>query len=225
MHCEASVKVAALIPTLHRPAGLWRVLGSLEDTAPSVVRVVATDPDDRTAREIALTFGCIISVCDDNRLGCAHAWNTALKAYPDADAYVLGADDAIFTPGWLEVALKALRKHLGGDGLVGFNAKWKQTEMAFFYLMTRQFMIEHHGGVAAVPHYFTWGLDTEACQRAIRAGKYYKALDAIVLHDWRGPDGDETYTMGRARREETKEIYKQRELLDFPDDFEPIIRK
>lgn len=219
------MNIAALIPTLHRPAGLWRVVQSLEETAPNVIRVVATDPDDRTAREIAQVFDCVTAVCDDNRLGCAHAWNTALRAYPDADAYVLGADDAIFTAGWLEAALKALQKELKGSGLVGFNANWKKTDYSFFYLMTRDFIIEHHGGVAAVPHYFTWGLDTEACERAMRVGKYYKALDAVVLHDWQGPYGDETYRMGRARRAETKELYKRREELGFPNDFEPIIRK
>jgi GT2 family glycosyltransferase len=214
--------IAALIPTLHRPAGLWRVLQSLEDTAPDVVRVVATDKDDRTAREIALTFNCTIAVCRDNRGGCAHAWNTALMAYPDADIYVLGADDAIFTAGWLEAALRAL-DDIGGDGLIGFNGQWKDSVMSFHYLMTRKFMIEHHGGVAAVPHYFTWGVDTEACKRAMRAGKYKKAMDAIVLHDWQGPDGDETYRMGAERRRETKKIYGGRAKHGFPDDFERII--
>lgn len=216
--------VAALIPTLHRPAGLWRVLGSLEYTAPDVVRVVATDPDDQTAREIALAFHCVIAVCDANRLGCAHAWNTALKAYPDADLYVLGADDAIFTAGWLEAAIRALDS-IGGDGLVGFNGQWKDSEMSFHYMMTRNFIVEHHGGVAAVPHYFTWGVDTEACKRAMLAGKYTKAMDAVVLHDWKGPHGDDTYRMGAERRGETKKIYYARERQKFPNDFEPIIRK
>lgn len=216
--------IAALIPTLHRPAGLWRVLQSLEDTAPDVVRVVARDLDDEPARVIAQAFDCTIATCDAPRLGCAHAWNTALKAYPAADIYVLGADDAIFTPGWLNAALKALEK-IGGSGLVGFYAEWKQTEYSFHYLMTRDFMIEHHGGVAAVPHYFTWGVDTEACQRAMRAGKYIKAMDAIVLHDWRGPHGDATYQMGAAHRAETKAMYSRRERLGFPDDFPSILQK
>jgi GT2 family glycosyltransferase len=217
--------VAALTPTLHRPEGLRRVLQSLKDTAPDVVAVVACDPDDHFAHTIAERYGAIHVTIQEARAGCAHAWNIALLAYPDADAYILGSDDAIFTPGWYEAALAALAK-IGGSGLVGFNDRRKDKKaLAVHYMMTRDFIVEHHGGVMAVPHYKSWGLDTEACQRAIAAGKYIKCLEAIVIHDWRGPSGDDTYRMGLEYRKNVKELYEAREAAGFPDDFEPIIKK
>lgn len=219
------MKIVALIPTLHRPEGLIRVISSLRDTAPDVEIVVAVDPDDKQARYTARLFGAQVAVCEEPRRGCAYAWNTAMAAAPDADIYVLGADDCIFTAGWLEAALHGLNKHLSGSGLVGFNAKWKKTDLSFHYMMTRDFIIEHHGGVAAVPHYESWCVDSEACERAQQAGKYYKALDSIVLHDWKGPDGDETYRLAHERRPKNKDLYFQRQAAGFPNDFPPILRK
>lgn len=219
------MKIVALIPTLHRPEGLLRVITSLRDTAPDVEIVVAIDPDDLQARLTARLFGAQVAVCKEARRGCAYAWNTAMSAATDADIYVLGADDCIFTPGWLEAALHALNTELNGSGLVGFNAKWKKTDLSFHYMMTRDFIIKHHGGVAAVPHYESWCVDSEACERAKAAGKYYKALDSVVLHDWKGPDGDETYRIAHTRRQVNKELYFQRLKNGFKDDFEPILRK
>jgi GT2 family glycosyltransferase len=215
--------IAALIPTLNRPDGLRRVLQSLRDTAPSVVPVVAADMDDTTAQAIATEHGAVLAVIPETRRGCAYAWNAALRAAPAYDVYVIASDDCEFTPGWLEASLAALAK-LGGSGLVGFNDGKKRAEsLAVLYLMTRDFITEHHGGVAAVPHYFTWGVDTEAIMRAQAVDKYVKALDAKVLHHWGGPKADSTYAMGAEHRDETKRIYGERRDSGFPDDFERII--
>ena len=218
------MKIAALIPTLHRPEGLIRVLSSLRDTAPDVQIVVAVDDDDETAKHTARLFGAAVAVCKEPRQGCAYAWNTAMQSVANADIYIIGSDDCIFTEGWLEAALRALNK-MGGSGLVGFNARWKKTDVSFHYMMTRDFIIEHHGGVAAIPHYSSWCVDSEACERAMRAGKYVRALDAIVLHEWLGPDGDETYRIAKARRTPNKDLFFRRQEQGFPDDFDPILRK
>jgi GT2 family glycosyltransferase len=215
--------VIALLPTLHRPDGLRLALQSLQQTAPHVLPVVSCDPDDHEAHRIADEFGAVHVTIQQPRAGCASAWNVALRAMPDRDVYVLASDDCEFMPGWLEAALEALEQ-MGGSGLVGFNDGRKPPKsLAVHYLMTRDFIAEHHGGVAAVPHYFAWGVDTEAIQRAQRVGKYVKCMSARVIHHWHGPDGDDTYRMGAAHRDETKAIYKQREAAGFPDDFERII--
>lgn len=217
------MNIAALIPTLHRPDGLLKALNSIRETARDVHIVIAADADDEIAARTAALFGATLAICKQSRMGCAYAWNTALEAYPDADIYVIGSDDAIFQPGWLEAALKALAK-IDGSGLVGFHSGEKD-ELALHYMMTRDFLIEHHGGVAAVPHYSSWCVDTEAVERARRARKYIKAMDALVLHEWGGPDGDECYRLGAERRDENKALYYKRKKLGFPDDFEPILRK
>ena len=215
--------IAALIPTFYRPQGLTRVLLSLEETAPRVVPVVAVEADDHEGLEIALSFGAQVGICELPKQGCSYAWNTALKAYPSADVYVIGSDDSVFVTGWLEAALVALSS-MGGSGLVGFNSHWKNTDLAFHYMMTRDFMIKYHGGVAAVPHYSAWCVDDEACLRAKSAGKWKKALDSYVEHEWKKNGMDEGYILGKQRRNDNKKIFYERKARKFPDDFPPIIK-
>lgn len=207
------MEIAALVPTLYRPDGLRRVLRSLADTAPEVWPVVAREADDATAEKIGRGYGAIMAVCEKPRAGCAYAWNTALKAAPDYDAYLIASDDAEFLPNWLKCARKGLDK---GFGFIGLYAAWKRTWYSFFYLMTREFIIKHHGGVAAVPHYKVWGADTEACDRALAAGQYYKTPEQCVIHHRVG-------ILPQSRRMITKQIYNRRKAQGFPDDYERIL--
>lgn len=215
--------IAVLLPTLHRPEGLRLALQSIRDTAPSVNIVVARDADDIHAKDIADEFGAMCVTCAESRMGCAYAWNTALRACPNADMYVLGSDDAVFLSGWLKEGLEYLNK-IDGSGLVGLKTKeYGKYELSAFYLMTRDFIINHHGGVAAVPHYASWFVDAEACGRAQKAGCYAKTTRRVVVHNWRGPNGDEAYRLANKRRQENRKIYEDRKSRGFPDDFKPII--
>lgn len=218
------MRTVVLIPTLHRPVGLTQVLKSLQDTAPGVEIVVACDPDDQVAHIIADGFGAIHVTCKEARQGPAYAWNVALRAMPDGDAYVLGSDDCIFRSGWLEQAMAKLEE-IGGSGLVGLKSKESGTRsLSAFYLMTRDFIVKHHGGVAAVPHYNSWFIDAEACGRAQKAGCYTKTQDVVITHEWRGPFGDETYRLASSRRAVNQELYLKRREAGFPDDFPPILK-
>jgi len=216
------MEITALIPTAYRPVGLRRVLESLHKTAPSVRVVVAAERDDTEAEKIASEYEALFVVCEKYRQGCAYAWNTALQAAPNSDIYVIGSDDAEFLDGWLEASLAGLEQ-IGGDGLVGFDSG-KRKPFAEHYMMTRKFIIEYHGGVAAVPHYSSWCVDSEAWERAKSADKYIKVESAMVLHHWDGPNGDLAYTIALERREENRKIYNQRHKAGFPDDFEPILK-
>lgn len=217
------MNIAILLPTLNRPDGLRRVIDSIEATAPEVAIVIAADGDDYEAHKIAVGYGARLVILREKRRGPAYAWNEALRAAPDYDAYVLGSDDCRFKPGWMETALTLL-KQINGSGLVGLRSKaGGHKDLAAFYLMTRDFIIRHHGGVAAVPHYTSWFIDAEACGRAQLAGCYIKSKDVLVVHDWGGPDGDETYRLASERREANKKLYKQRRADGFPDDFPPLI--
>lgn len=216
-----TMNITVLLPTFHRPVRLRRALKSIRKTA-DVKIVVACDPDDVEAVEIAAEFDADFAICDKPRQGCANAWNTALRASPDDDIYVIAADDAIFCKGWLEAALLALKK-LGGSGLIGFRSG-RRKDWADHYMMTRDFMIEHHGGVAAIPHYTAWCLDDEAVLRARRAKQFIKAWDAVVIHK-QGERHDEGFRLNEERIEANRQIYYRREKAGFPDDFEPILRK
>ena len=212
-------KITVLIPTFYRPEGLARTLQSLRDTS-DVKIVVALEIYDSDGFRVAVGYGAEIAYCARHYAGCAYAWNAALAASPNDDIYVIGADDAVFVEGWLGEALKGL-EILGGSGLVGFESG-KRKDYSDHYMMTRDFMIEHHGGVAAVPHYTSWCVDDEAILRARKVGKFYRSLTAVVRHE-KGNENDAGYKMGQARRKENKALFYKRQALGFPDDFERII--
>jgi GT2 family glycosyltransferase len=204
------VNIAILVPTFFRPLGLRRLLQSLKDTAPAVHPVVAVEPDDAQAHGIAREFGATLVTCPP-RMGSVCAWNLALAAEPNYDAYILGADDCYYLPGWYEAMLQAIEAN-GGSGLFALN----DNTSCNHYLMTRDFILEHHGGVMAIPHYSGWFLDYESCDRAERVGKRFFAESAKIVHDWHG-----SATKINSKRDE--EIYKTRKAAGFPDDFKPIV--
>jgi GT2 family glycosyltransferase len=204
------VKIAILVPTYFRPQGLRRLLQSLKDTAPDVHPVVAAEPDDRKAPPIAKEFGAIFVVCLPRR-GAAAAWNLALATAPNFDAYILGADDCYYLPGWYEEMIIALNEH-DNSGLFALNDGTSTQH----FLMTRDFIIEHNGGVMAIPHYRGWYLDWEACERAKRAGKYFFVEGAKIVHDRQG-------SASKTHASQSLALYKQRLAANFPNDFPSII--
>lgn len=221
------LNTVVLIPTIHRPDGLRRSLQTLKDTC-GLPASVAADPGDKQAEEIAREFGATFSYCDAPKLGGANGWNQAMRNAPSYNGYFLGSDDIVFMPGWYDAVLRVLEE-IGGDGLVGINdGRWKKAKVykmcATHYLMTRKFIIEHNGGVAACPFYRCDWTDMEANERARRAGKWGWAEDALVTHIWLGPDSDEGYRNATAFREQAKLIYGERKAKGFKNDFQPIIK-
>jgi len=228
------MKIAILTPTIYRPDGLRRSLSSLVDTVQTLSSiheidiVVAAERDDVEARAIAAEYGAIFTYCEEPLQGPAYAWNTALKAVPDYEAYFTGSDDIEYTNGWLEEVLRVLKDELNGSGLVGINdGRWKRElvmkKCATHYLMTRDFIIEHMGGVAAQPFYHADYTDMEACSRARLVNKFAWAENALVRHHWKGPNGDLGYQNATKKRPLMKPLYEQRKAEGFPNDFKPII--
>lgn len=229
-------KIGVCIPTFFRVYGLRRILQSIRDTAKfanipgvQVVASVANEPDDVNARIVSKEYGATLATCPIRRNGTANAWNNAMAAEPDCDAYILGSDDLYFMYGWLEEVMMYVNQ---GYGLVGFNDNdirelrvdkrtckiIRNPDYVCHYLMTREFIIQHHGGVMAIPWYDGWWLDVEACQRAKRVGMLIHALDANIKHDWKGAAG----TGGHYER--NKQIYDARKKANFPNDFEAVIQ-
>ena len=220
-------EIACLIPTLMRPAGLRRVLQSLVDTAPEIHCVVARDPDDEEAKNIAKEFKAQLVTMPEKRMGCMKPWNEALRATPDYQAYILGADDMYFTKGWLEETLKVLEEELHGSGFVGFNDMRKNAyqHCATHFLATRDFIVKYNGGVMAFNCYTCDYTDMESDQRARRAGKWAWAKEAHVPHIWLGKiDLDDiSYALAKPKRPAMRAIYEAREAAGFPDDFPPVL--
>ena len=155
-------------------------------------------------------------------------WNAALRAAPDYQAYILGADDMYFCPGWLEETLRVLETELHGSGLVGFNDMRKNAyqHCVTHFLATRDFLIQYHGGVLAFEAYACDFTDMESDRRARRAGKWAWAKEAHVPHVWMGKaDKDDiSYQLAAAKRPAQKAIYEAREKAGFPDDMERILK-
>ena len=220
--------VCVLIPTCHRPEGLERALRTLTITAPDVVAVVAHEADDLTAPHIAARFGAVATICSEPFAGGAKAWNDALRMAEKIrpfPAYFTGADDIAFVDGWLTQLLADV-KRLGNSGLFGVNDNRKdpnQLGCCTHYLMTRDFIVEQHGGVAAVPHYRADFTDMEACDRAKLVNRYYYCPNAHIVHDWRGPNGDACYKRSTEARAGARPIYNERKKRLFPDDFPRVI--
>jgi glycosyltransferase involved in cell wall biosynthesis len=225
------MKIAILIPTIYRPDGLRRSLQSLKDTTShidNVHAIVAAEDDDVDALTIAHEYRASFTICEKYRNGPAEGWNTALKAAIDYDAYFTGSDDIEFTPGWLDEVLRVLHDELNDSGLVGINdGRWKRAKVmqmcATHYLMTRDFIIDHMGGVAAQPFYHADFTDMEACARARRVGKFAWAENALVRHHWNGPHGDLGYDRATEQRPRMKPLYEKRKEMNFPNDFEAIL--
>lgn len=221
--------IACLIPTLMRPKGLERVLGSLWITASEVDCVVSCDPDDTEAQKIASDYGGQVVILGQKRGGCMTAWNEALRAAPEYKAYILGSDDQYYTDGWLEATFRGLEK-INYSGLVAFNDGRKDASKftATAFLVTRDFMIEYMGGVIAIPVYECDFTDLETDRIARKANKWVWAKDALVVHDWHGykndPLFDETYRLASEKRWRMKAIYEDREKKGFPITWEPIIK-
>jgi hypothetical protein len=143
--------------------------------------------------------------------------NQVSKPY---DWFLTGADDLWWQDGWLE---KALAADIGGyvdlnDGHV--------KDRGTHYMVTKQFAIDHLGGVLTVPHYHAWYFDTEAQARAKKAGVYVYAREAIVEHRhhyWGLAEEDETYKRATPHHGRDSNIYSERSGRGFPNDYEAVL--
>ena len=230
------MKIVVCIPTFFRSYGLQRILQSIKDTVTfddvkglEIIGSVANEPNDEEAVKIVKKYEAILATCSKPRNGTANAWNTAMAAAPDADAYFLGSDDMYFMYGCWAEAVKQIE---AGYGFVGFNDNdirelrvdrrtckiVRNPDYVCHYLMTRDFVVKHHGGVMAIPHYDGWWLDVEASTRAKMANTFIHDIDANIKHDWKGTAG------AGGKYERNKAIYEARKRIGFPDDFKAIIK-
>lgn len=225
------MRIGILLPTIFRPAGLRRTLQTLDAsiTLPFLLSndvsiSVAGEREDIEARAIAAEHGASFTHCIEPLQGPGYAYNTALRGAPDCDAYFMASDDMEFTPGWIEEVLAVLGAKLQGSGMVGINDTRKRPELpATHYLMTRDFIVQHNGGLAAYPYPVDY-TDVEAYERAKRAGKYAYAEGAIVKHLWIGlRGGDEHFQRNQTKRRAAKELYLWRCAHEFPDDVPAIL--
>lgn len=219
------MSVCVVMPTMGRTEQARACVARICDTAPQAAVVVVT----RDNREVFESTGLPgqVRYCDAaDELTAVQKWNYGLKCALGFDAYVLGADDLWPQDGWLDAALEAASL---GFGFVGLNdCHTDGAQLATHFLVTRDFIASHLGGVLCVPHYRAWYLDVEATARAKRAHQFAYAVNARVDHrhvHWGKAEMDETYRRGYAVHRYDMLIHAARERAGYPNDYVPIINK
>jgi hypothetical protein len=159
------------------------------------------------------------------QMNASEAWNYGLSMADDYEAYFLAADDIWAQDGWFD---EVLRVHKAtGAHMVGINDMHSDGNiMATHYWMTRQFIVEHNGGVMSCPWYRSWCMDLETTERAKRANTYAWAQHAKVEHrhvHWGAAPMDGTYAFAKPRHIYDQVVCDYRRRNGWPDDFEAVI--
>lgn len=225
----SNARLALILPSRGRPEQLLRCIDRIVEVTPSPFELtVVLDMDDEASRCSVPRYPGVQVVLVPPCRGPIYKWNVGLSRSPEADLYVLGADDQWYNPGWLAAALEDGIAR--GYGLVGLNDGHNADHDLYWstlFLATRDFLIHHNGGVLAIPCYTSYFVDVETTDRAIRAGEYLYAERASVEHRHAAYGKaltDSTYAWSQPHFDLDKKTYERRKAAGFPDDFSPVLR-
>lgn len=213
------MRVAVIVPTLHRPHVVDRVAADVAAASAGHdvnVYFVAELHDTDTIRAVAEHPTARLIV--NNRCASyAGAVNTAI-AKTDEPYLFIGADDLHFHPGWLE----PLAAFAGDYGLVGTNDGANPEVLAghhaTHYLVRRDYA---EAGCVDGPEFLHEGythnwVDREAVGTAKHRRQFALALDSMVEHlhwCWGKADMDGTYAKGRDSELADRQLYQSRQHL------------
>ena len=218
------MRTAILFPTFGRVEQARRCLDQFIQTAPAATCVVVTEDDERAWGPL-LDDEHILFVPVTEGMTAVQKWNHALKKAQHFDAFLLGADDLWPAEGWLDEVLNVQAKT--GAGCVAVNdCITDGNALGTHYLLTKDWIKQHQGGVMCVPHYRSWGLDVETNERAKRSGTYAWAANAKVEHrhvHWKKAPMDDTYRIGYRVHQYDDFILSIRRRAGFPNDFQAVI--
>lgn len=174
-------KVSVIVPQYKRYEKFEKCFRSLIETAPKAEIIIVIDPDDEKTLEILAPYD-VVKIVTDKRERAIDKWNIgASKA--TGDILMVAANDVVFESGWYENALKAFDT-LPNGGMVSVNDTHTDPNVsAPHFLMSRDFIIKHNGGVLMPPCYDRQYPDVENMYKAKSLGMYEIALDSIVRHD------------------------------------------
>ena len=165
---------------------------------------------------------------DEYPLGMVQGQTRLLQRAPDYSYYAIASDDLLFHGGWYEATWHAMGL-MGGFGLVGFNDLHSDgDEYAAHFLVSRDFLIQYHGGVIFPPLYKSWWCDREITDLAKSKRCYTWAKDAIVEHRnhaWQGIPYDATYHDAEPNYDQDYLTYQRLKDSGFPTtEWQPILR-
>lgn len=221
--------VAVLIPTTGRAKQmLERVTDLLEQSYPvgdpPFVYLAIPENDKKTLAAAEDLPPIRFIVKRPAKTTAVEGWNLAYAAaYADfADWFVLGADDIVWHPGWLAAALACAEKNKAQ--VIGLNdGHTNLRHYGAHYMVHRDFIKKHMGGVFIPPAYKSWWFDREICEKAHGLGLYAAAHDATAEHlhpEWGTAEMDDTYELGYPLHDEDRDLYQARKAAGFPVDYE-----
>ena len=123
-------------------------------------------------------------VAPDGWLKTANNVIIALRLNSTRSAFLMGADDMIFHPGAVQIALDAMNERFpDGDGVVGFNqSNLVEHCEAGFTLIGPKFQERFEARGLFCPDYKHYYADTELLKYAKSVDKFYYCEDARVDH-------------------------------------------
>jgi glycosyltransferase involved in cell wall biosynthesis len=214
------VKVSILIPSVNRPERLRECLQAILATTKGIDAEVICSLSLTDAKSHAVALEANAQVTDNHigLTGGTIAWNEASEVCR-GDVLSMIGDDSIVKGDWLKIALR----ELGHSGVVGLNdlSRTDGERFSTHPVVTRDYLIQHNGGVLCVPHYVHYFVDVELCEHAQALGKYHFAKEAIIDHQWKGnkSDKDNVYSWAQRYFDADAQCYKQRKQRGFPVDF------
>jgi glycosyltransferase involved in cell wall biosynthesis len=211
-------EVSIILPSLNRPKQLLKTIDNIKDTTKGIdiEFIVLLSKGDRKS-QFAMENREYLTVPDT--FSPVECWNFGAKLSSGKWMY-LGSDDVIHPPNWLRTSLAVPNK-----GFIGLSDGRPIFDWALFFLVTKEWCRTYQNGVFLVPHYHCWGVDPEISLRAKRSGTY--VMSPILLdhrHYMLGKSKkDKTYTKGEKYHAIDTELFKKRQSLGFPDDFEGFL--
>lgn len=211
-----TMTTSVIIPSV-RPEGTIRAVESIFSSVDVDIEVIVVTEEPV---EIEGTINVVASGTPVEKwnIGAAHATGWFL---------VTGADDIVFQDGWLDAAVRSLKK-IDGEGLVAFNDLSPLAgKLATHYMVTRGYAVADWGGVLSIPAYSGAFMDNEATARSMRDERFIYAEDAVVDHQhpfWEKGKTDEFYDLGMSWYEDGEATFWEREGRGFPNEWEPSFK-
>ena len=223
-------KISIIIPQRGRIEQLKQTLQSLYESGAlgEHEAVLVVDDDDSDSKNLYLLHPHIYRVIVDPGLTPVEKWNEGAQ-WVNGDVLMLGANDIVFDKDWLKHALSALRTLPDEQGVVGTNDGYTNGEASSpHFLATREFLVQHNGGVLCVPHYHAAFPDVEICEKARELGLYRFAKASRVIHKHPQTNSapvDEIHERGFLRWYDTDRlVWLERQAKGYPIDFEPVLK-
>jgi glycosyltransferase involved in cell wall biosynthesis len=177
-------KVSVIIPSMNRPDRLKRCVESLKASVsnPEEVECITVIDCDMESQQSMIGMLWPVVMFSPERLGAITSWNIGLMV-SRSNRVVFAGDDLEWTPGWLDMAIKAHQEKLGGYGMLGFNDGYQNgNTLAVHYLIDKQFVKDIFGGRIAFPMFEFYCNDTVANRLAKKVNRFWWDKSVLVAH-------------------------------------------